>query len=80
MTRIATVLATICILPGCVHFDRAKLTDWAAEKAARFAECQLQDPLSKQQAAACLGTFASDLGTDACGETTRWLDSLPAQE
>jgi hypothetical protein len=55
------------------------VTQYGLDKAARLAECQAQE-LSKEQAAACLGEFAANVGTEACGEAQRWLDTLPPPE
>ena len=64
----------VSLLSSCVSFEG--LRDFAAEKAVRVAECQAQDPASKEQARACLGQFARDLGTTACKEGERWMESL----
>ena len=71
------IIAAALLLCSCTHLDRQKLTDWATEKASRWAQCQLQDPISQEQARACLGEFASDLGTDACGAVEEAISTLP---
>lgn len=64
----------VSLLSSCVNFKG--LRDFAAEKAVRVAECQAQDPASKEQARACLGQFARDLGTKSCRKGEYWLNSL----
>lgn len=53
------------------------LKSYAVEKAARVAQCQLENPTSPERAKACLGQYARDLGTDSCRAARRWLEALP---
>lgn len=77
MRRAAMIAGLALALPSCATLEGLKA--YAAEKAQRLAECQLED-LSEEQARACLGQFARDLGTKACGEANDWLESLPATD
>ena len=63
------------LLSSCATLDG--LRQWSADKGQQLAKCQLQDIASKEQAEACLGGFARDLGTKGCKETQAWLDTLP---
>jgi len=67
-------LVWLSLLSSCASLEG--LRDYAAQKALRLAECQAQDLTSKDQAQACLGQFARDLGTKSCKEGEAWLDSL----
>lgn len=71
MRGLAIVAALAC--SSCVSLSGVR--QYASDKAQRLAECQLQD-LSEEQAKACLGAFARDLGTKACKEADAWLESL----
>lgn len=73
-------IALLFLLPSCAHVDRTAVAQWAADKAERWARCQLQHPASREQAEACLGDFARDLGTDTCAEVGRRLDGLPSRD
>jgi predicted TIM-barrel fold metal-dependent hydrolase len=75
--RTPIILCFAAVSSGCAHIDQDALARWAAEKAGRFAQCQLLDPTSREQAEACLGEFARDLGTDTCRQVERKLERLP---
>ena len=71
--RYAAILAVALSGSSCASLQGLKV--YAAEKAQRLAECQLQD-LSEDQARKCLGQFARDLGTKACDDANEWLEEL----
>ncbi len=79
MKKNAITLTLLISLPlfACVSLEG--LRQYAEEKAGRLLECQSQD-LSVDQAKACLGQYARDLGTKSCSEAEKWLDTLPAAE
>ena len=74
--------ACFLILACCVPLelvDPEKVTDWAAQKAAKLAECEIKGAQTQAERRACLGQFVSDLGTPSCGDAERWLDSGASQ-
>ena len=71
MKRIAVLTLA---LTGCASLPA--LRSYSEDKAARLLECQAQE-LTREQAQACLGRFALDIGTSACREAERWLETLP---
>jgi len=76
--RAPLILCFVAASTGCAHVDQEALASWATEKAATWAKCQLMDPVSKEQAKACLGEFARDLGTDTCELVEQQLEQLPS--
>jgi len=72
------VLVWLSLISGCATLEG--LRDYAGEKAVRLAECQAQDLTSTEQAKACLGQYARDLGTKTCKEGEKWLETLPGGE
>ncbi len=66
------------LLSSCVSWDAVR--QYSQEKGARLIECQLQDPTSTEQARACLGTYARDLGTEGCKEAEAWLETLTTMD
>lgn len=61
-----------CDLPTV---DPDKAAAWATAKAGRLLECQVIDAQTERERRDCLGEFASDLGSSACGAAAQWIES-----
>lgn len=67
-------------LPACAHMP-ADLGAWAQDKALRVASCAAQELVTRGDARACIGPrFIKDLGTEACEQAHKLLESLPAED